>query len=239
MNRVDKKTLQGGFTIIELLLAMTFVSVLLLAIAVMVIQIGTVYNKGITMRAVDQAGRLVSADVQQSLGQSQPLMLESAYVLQRAPGSSNSDQPEGGRLCTGSYTYIWNFGVALSEQRYRPINKFVDSDQEIRMVRIRDAGGQYCSNLTAPIESARATEILAAGDRNLALHEFTIRELARDTALGQALYGVTMKIGTNDQSALTTIDASCKPPSDDEAMQEYCAVNMFDFTAQAGNKGVQ
>ncbi len=239
MNRVDKQSTHNGFTIIELLLAMTFVSVLLLAIAVMVIQIGNVYNKGLTMRAVDQAGRLVSADVQQALGQTQPLALETAYVLQRTSGSSLSDSPEGGRLCTGSYTYIWNFGIALEEQRYRPINKFVDSDEEIRFVRIRDAGGQYCSNLTAPIESARATEILASGDRNLALHEFTIRELAKDVALGQALYGITMKIGTNDQSALTTIDASCKPPSDDDALQEYCAVNVFDFTAQAGNKGVQ
>ena len=52
-----------------------------------------------------------------------------------------------------------------------------------------------------------------------------------------------MEIGTNDQDSIqqdtyqNTIDTRCKPPSDEDALQDFCAVNKFDFTVQAGNKG--
>lgn len=236
MNRADRS--QQGFTIIELLVAMAFVSMLLLGIALTVIQVMNIYNKGLTMKAVDQAGRAVSADIRQTLSQSQPFSTDAALQLQRYP-DSDTDSPDGGRLCTGLYTYVWNYGKSMDH----PINTYRVGDSEIRFARVRDNGAQYCANPTRPIEQADATELLSAGDRNLAIQSFTITRLANDPSIGQALYRIVMEIGTNNQDALQraqaldTIDTTCRPPSDDSSLQDFCAVNQFDFTAQAGNKG--
>lgn len=238
MNHVDKQGRSDGFTIVELLLAMSFVSVLLILIAVTVIQVSNIYNKGLTMKAVDQAGRIISNDIRQTLANSQPFMVDSALKYQRYPESAQNS-PDGGRLCTGQYSYIWNYGKTMD----KPINKYTSGNTEIRFIRVSDNGGLYCANPTSTITQADATELLSAGDRDLAVQSFTMTRLADDPAIGQALYRIVLEIGTNNQDAiqqvtsLDTIDTSCRPPSDDASLENYCAVNQFDFTAQAGNKG--
>lgn len=237
MNRGDKT---AGFTIIELLMAMTFVSILLLVIAMTVIQISNIYNKGLTMKSVDQAGRLISDDIRQTLGQSQPFSVETAFRLQRYP-ESDLQKPDGGRLCTGLYTYVWNFGKSLDS----PINTYSSGNDQIRFIRVRDSGGQYCADPTKKIQQANATELLSTESADLAIQSFAITRLANDPTIGQALYRIVMEVGTNNQDTLQqsqsidTIDTSCRPPSDDASLQNFCAVNQFDFTAQAGNKGGQ
>ena len=236
MNREANRTSQG-FTLIELLLAMTFISILLIVIAVTVIQISNIYNKGLTMKAVDQAGRSISTDMRQVMSNSQPFSIDTAYHLQRNPGSP-MDSPDGGRLCLGTYSYVWNFGKSL----INPANRYATGDTEIRFARVRDNGGQYCANPGSQIQQADATELLSAGDRDLAIQNFAITRLAEDAAVGQSLYKITLVIGTNNRDAiepLSTIDTRCKPPNQELSQEEFCAVNRFDFTAQAGNRGGQ
>lgn len=242
MNREDSR--EQGFTIIELLLAMTFVSVLLLTIAMTVIQISNIYNKGLTMKAVDQSGRSLSLDLRQTLAASQPFNTDTAFRLQQA---NDGRGPGGGRLCTGLYSYVWNFGRTLSADpaRSAPVNEYRANASILRFVRVRDTGGQYCADLGKQIEKDDATELLAGGDRDVALQSFSITKLAEDPTVGQALYRIVMQIGTNNQEALeqvdgeelNTMDSRCKPPSDASSLQDFCAVNKFDFTVQAGNKG--
>jgi prepilin-type N-terminal cleavage/methylation domain-containing protein len=236
MNRVVRS--QQGFTLVELMLSMTFISVLLLTIAVTVIQIGNIYNKGLTMRSVDQVGRVITSDIRRVISQSQPFTIENNYSVQRHP-ESQIGEPDGGRLCTGTYTYIWNYGKSLES----PINIYESGEEVIRFVRVRDTGGEYCANPEKRVVFTDATELLSTGDQNLAVQSFAITELATDAAAGQALYRVVMEIGTNNQDALdqvvslNTIDTSCRPPTDSQAQAEFCAVNQFEFTAQAGSKG--
>lgn len=245
MNRVASKySLQRGFTIVELLLAMTFVSILMLSIALVVIQVSNIYNKGLTLRAVDQTGRAVSADIQRVLGQAEPLAsLQGAFIVQRGNAAAETDDAKGGRFCTGEFTYIWNYGVALDEANYDPINTYRtnpnDEEKELRFVRIRDDDAYYCTNDGGlpPVSPDGAIELLAEGDRNLVVHDFSVEQIAYDPLLSQALYRVRMQLGTNDQAALTSADRSCKPPSEESAFQDFCAVNIFEFTAQVGNKG--
>ena len=240
MNRVGKS--EQGFTIIELLVAMAFVSILLLGIAMTVIQISNNYNKGLTMKAVDQSGRTISADIRQTLSASQPFKPDTAFIeIPRDDQRGNG----GGRLCTGRYTYAWNYGSAIADNA--EVNVYDSPGDTIRFVRVLDNGGQYCAflgkNKPMPIKKSDATELLSAGDKDLAIQSFAITQLASDSSIGQALYRIVMEIGTNNQDALQqtqsldTIDTSCKPPSDESSLQDFCAVNQFDFTAQAGNKG--
>lgn len=244
MNRVvSSKQKQQGFTIIELTVAMAFVSILMLSIAVTTIQIGNIYNKGLTMRSVDYAGRALSLDIRQTLGQSEPFDVDTARKFQKHPDSS-VDNPDGGRFCTGIYSYIWNFGKSMK----KPINLYTVADGgasagEIRFVKIRDTGGVYCADLERDIPKNEAFELLSGGDRDLAVQSFEVKKLADDPLNNQALYRIVMEIGTNSQDALfqpdelNTLNNECRAPSDAAAMENFCAVNQFDFTVQAGNKG--
>lgn len=239
MSHVVKQ--EKGFTIIELLISMSFVSVLLIVIVMTVIQVGNIYNKGLTMSSVEQAGQVISNDVRQTLSESEPFSVATAFRIQRYPGSAQ-DSPDGGRLCTGVYSYIWNFGKSLKT----PINTYTPvagaSTDQIRFIRVRDSGGQYCADVQKTINESDATELLGSSSGNLAIQDFQISQLASDAAIGQALYRIVLEIGTDNQDSLTqldSVDTSCKPPSDNTSLQEFCAVNKFDFTAEAGDKGAQ
>lgn len=241
MNQGAKVRAASGFTIIELLLAMTFVSLLLMAIALTVMQIAATYNKGLTLRAVDEAGRIVTTDIKRAISSDRPLDIGEAgeggahFRLQynEAPGAAAL--ADGGRLCVGSYSYLWNKGEALS--RGVEVNRYQDSTKTIRLVKVRDSGALLCNDLTRQATLADATELLE-GDRQLALHSFKIEPFADNAGLQQAIYGITLEIGTSDQSELiSTIDTRCKSPGDGVSQNEFCAVNKFEFTARAGNRG--
>src|SRR6218665_2336873 len=110
MNQPTSMKRTGGFTLIELMLSMTFVSVLLLAIAMTIIQMATIYNKGMTVKEVNQTSRDISDDLKRSFSASQ------VFVVNTDPAIDSTDYVRiklgseivGGRLCTGTYSYIWN-----------------------------------------------------------------------------------------------------------------------------------
>lgn len=239
MNRAGNSD-KSGFTIVELMLAMAFISVLLLVIAVTIIQISNSYSKGLTLREVDQAGRSLVSDMRRTIGFSEPFSTESDFLQLPPNNTGNIRDYTGGRLCTGTYTYAWNYGHAIAQgSTVNPINVYDTGDDVIRFIRVRDTGGGYCANPDLPINRDGATEMLSAADYSLALQSFSIDMLANDSVVGQALYRITMEIGTNDQNALVlnTIDTECKPPNDVQSADNFCAVNKFDFTAQAGYRG--
>jgi prepilin-type N-terminal cleavage/methylation domain-containing protein len=231
MNHVKK----DGFTLIELMLAMSFISLLLLAIAMTTIQVSHIYTKGITLREVNQAGRAVSEELQRSISASSPFEVNPA-----SPLTKYIVRPGGGRLCLGRYTYAWNFGSALKGDTGAPAiyNTYLapDSSSQIRFVKVADSSASLCTDPTLKITRANATDMLVSGDRDLAMHKFTITKGAEDLTIGQTLYAISMVIGTNDRAELVTGDTSCKPPADGQGNENYCSVNQFDIIARAGNK---
>ena len=244
MIHVHKKHQQSGFTIVELLLAMSFVSLLLMAITMTVVQITNIYTKGLTMRAVGQAGQTLTQDIRRSIEAARPLDLgvdskggQNFQPMVAVGGDINN--PDGGRLCTGSYSYIWNNGKALAN----PVNNYSNSDETIRLVKVIDNGSLYCSDPARAIDRATSTEMLSAGDRELAVQSFSIKLATANPDSGQALYLIMLEVGTNDegsldrQTTLTSIDTSCRPPAEGVKLDDYCAVNKFEFTARAGNVG--
>lgn len=223
-----------GFTLIELMLAMTFVSALLLAIAMTVIQISNIYTRGLTLKEVNQAGRTISTELKRGISQSAPFTVlgpgPTKYVV----------RPWGGRLCVGQYTYVWNYGSTLSK-RNPPANGsniYRNSASKIRFIKVPDSSGSYCSTPTKPIESTGAIELLASGDRDLALHRFTIsNNPPTDAKSSQSLYSISYVIGTNDQTALMSGSGqtSCRAPSDAASDLNYCSINQFDIVVRALN----
>ena len=98
------KHMNKGFTLVELMLAMAFVSGLLLAIALLTMQVVNIYTKGVTLSAVDQAGQVISREI--------------CDQLAAAPQGDVKviDETNGGRICMGQISYVWNY--ADGTQRY-------------------------------------------------------------------------------------------------------------------------
>lgn len=231
----DKQS--SGFTIIELMLSMSFIALLLIAIAMTTIQISNIYTKGITLREVNQAGRSLTDELQRGIASSVPFDVTPKVDASPATAASKYVvRPGGGRLCLGSYSYAWNYGKALAGGAGAPaiFNKYNDGTS-VRFAKVSDASGALCADPTINVQKANSSEFLTSGDRDLILHSFSVSKTADDTSFGQSLYAISFILGTNDREQLITGDASCKPPGDGVGDEDYCSVNQFDIIARAGN----
>lgn len=147
MKRQDNKK---GFTMVELSLALIFISIILITIAWLTMHITSIYEKGLAMKAVNSTAKELIDDFSRSIAgspartvQSQCLkynpdtkptaykacMSDNArkFVYQQRYGKvtikSNSKQvvvPVNGVFCTGRYSYIWNTAYALNTDDYIP-----------------------------------------------------------------------------------------------------------------------
>lgn len=245
---IQRSTKRAGFTLIELMLAMSFVGMLLIAIAMTTMQIMNTYNKGATIREVNTVGRAVTEDLQRTIATSVPFTVTPKVGAEDDPADSKyvenrgiDGETYGGRLCTGAYTYVWNYGKVreLADPgdpgREPAPNTYENSDELIRLVKVRDAGGMLCANITRRVNYNHARELLAAGDRNLAVQEMKITSGRRDSASGQALYAIALVLGTNDQEQLAA-SKTCLPPNEGSGYEDFCAINQFNIIARAGNR---
>ncbi|MCD8561781.1 prepilin-type N-terminal cleavage/methylation domain-containing protein [Candidatus Saccharibacteria bacterium] len=237
MNHVGKRA--QGFTLIELMLAMAFISALLLAIALTIIQIGTIYNRGLALKDINQAARDIASDVQRTISASGAADLTSDYVETSA----------GGRVCLGSYSYIWNFAKTLE---LTPGNsnlvKFAgDASKTVRLVKVPDATKQYCAKdsggalrtkdiLTTDTKTAQ--DVLAGGEHNLGVQKFTItsRNSAYDATIDQRLYTLDYTLGTGSVNAMNSDQSACLAPSNLNSDLTYCNVQTFSLVLRAGNR---
>jgi prepilin-type N-terminal cleavage/methylation domain-containing protein len=232
---------QKGFTLIELLLAMTFISMLLLAIALTILQISSIYNRGMIVKEVNQIGRTVTSELQKEITSTVP------FPVDQAAGSHYFQQgTSGGRLCLGQYSYLWNYGSAITPGTSSTRNLYTGEallvtaqSSPIRLVKVYDTNASYCNNLNQTIDPTSATEMLSIGDHQLALHDFTVTTstTADDARTGQRLYTITFVVGTNEQAALTGsgTNTTCKAPGTVGADLSYCVVQKFTIAVRAGN----
>lgn len=220
-----------GFTIIELMLAMAFLSMLLMAIAVATIHIAKLYDRGMAMRTVNQSGRDLVASIKRdarSFGSLTEYMVDPA-----------SDTNSLGRLCLGTVSYLWNDPDRLragNGVRYKTSGGAM-LDQ-IVMARVSDVGGSYCrknalGNYNSNVFNDQATELLKSSDHDLAVHDFKFDDNFLSAAGRNQLYRITFTLGTNQEG---TIDSSlsCKPPGDIDSNFNFCAVNNFELMVSVG-----
>lgn len=233
MNHADNKQ---GFTLVELMLSMSFVAALMIAIAMTVVQLGNIYNRGLMLKEVNQAGRSLASELQTSIAQSSP------FNIKLGADSRYIKQSWGGRLCIGQYSYVWNYGIDIEKDDSSRLNTYSDPSNKnaIRFVKIADQDASYCLTPSKKVDPTNAVELLNIGEHDLAVHSFVISTVASagDSKTGQQLYSLEFEIGTNDQKALTSSSSGaviCRAPNQTGADPSYCSVNRFDIVARAGN----
>lgn len=241
----------AGFTIIELMLAMTFIAILLLTIAMSTIYVSRIYTRGQLLQSVNQSGRTLSDMIKRDIDQSREFAVPASRDDAREPGRSTASyivqgntatDRFGGRLCLGSVSYVWNYASALQSNNRNRYNGERSGDQPLRFVRVEDRG-QLCEDPNSNVDKSKATEYLAGSDGlDLALYSLTIYSDANlvDVASSQRLYAIDFVIGTSDNrmvddSQNPLVEKECVPP-DQSTEFNYCSVNRFNVLARAANR---
>ena len=238
------RRMKYGFTIIELTLAMAFISVLLISIVLVSIQAGKMYNRGIILRGVNQAGRDIDTVMRQDF-----LQTDSRQIYKDDSGESvitvsnvveGVSEPINGRLCLGSYSYVWNTPKMIDNEGGDYNDAMVTLDgSPINFVRVVDPTAQLCDKNaegaypnTLDTFSDGITHLLKMPDSDgevvLAIHSLEFSPVATGENQSEGLYRINLTIGTSKMSEINTADQSCKPPEDGESNFEFCAINQFD-----------
>ena len=204
---------QYGFTLVELMLAMAFVSVLLLAIATIAIQAGKLYNRGLTLKSINQSGREISDSLRRDFLQANAGKISgnasSAVVMVQAGGADRS-----GRLCLGDYSYVWN------------VPKVVSGEVKAGAGIITEVGGPHSGR---PINFARVIDpdgMLC--QKNETIHQMQAARVAGDSGADR-LYRLEFVLGTSQLEAVNTANGTCKPPVDNSENLDFCAINSFEM----------
>lgn len=224
---------------IEMILAMTFVSFLMITIALTTISMAHTYQRGIMLSQVNRAGRAVITDLQRTVSQA-PIRHDQADVTHGANA-----------LCFGSFSYVWNTGASIAASTSKSHDDLITytgggdlSGNVVRLAKVNDPGESMCAThhggmLAVPAD--KSTELLPSDSSDSTAYDgiavqgpVSASQLTFDGT--QALYSVSFILGTNDQTALNKVNfataPSCKPPS--EGNLSYCAVNKFQFLIRAG-----
>ncbi len=238
-----------GFTLIELMLATTFVSFLLLAIAMTVMQMGTTYNRGMTIKEVNQSARDAAEDIRRTVSSSEVFTINDdgsetdSYVLVKQAGKT-----VGGRLCTGTFSYVWNSAYAIERDPADAATITKDGKTApVRLFKVPDSTKLYCMRSASGAELSLkniaagdvgvGVDLLKTGDSTLNIQDFRVASTAtaQDLATNQRLYTVSFRLGTGSVAAMDANQEKCLEPGQANANWTYCNVQEFAIVVRAGN----
>lgn len=216
---------QKGFTLTELMFAMMFVTFLLIFSVTVIIQAMQIYNKGLSIRQINQSGRQLSEDFSRTLRNTSSASLTSSNM----------------RLCTGQTSYVWNIGEpdpATAPNKYSPPN----TSTPLRLVRVYDPGGSLCGS-TADINKSNSREIVTP---SLAVQCFTSirRESSKIISINTVIStsganssrdvpatGTNVTCDRDGNPATPSIGIECDPGSDGA----FCALGEFNTSVYVRN----
>ena len=160
-----------GFTIIEITLAMTFLAILMVSIATLIMRVTNIYQKGLAMRAINATGTEIIEDITRTVGAASYLvdihsqdaelggngvmeydnnykLVEKYYydytVYNENHNGKNFNVQYFGVLCTGDYSYIWNTARALDPD-FTTKNFVTVNGEKVKMVRVYDREQTQCN----------------------------------------------------------------------------------------------
>ena len=217
MNKREK-----GFTMTELSLAMSGLSVLLILLVSSALAITSIYNKGLILKAANQSGRTVGEDLQRSIRQAQKIQF-----------LENEGVPVA--LCTGKVSYVWS--ARHKDDTQSKIARL--NGRDAGFVRVSDSGGALCNaavsggsvtfSTTAPVKEMLADNLSVryagtqANGNITGLSARYIKPQVGDTKVMQ----LEFTIGSINGEDFIDDGTSCQGGKEGE----FCALNTFTVTA--------
>ena len=129
MARLSDK--QSGFTLIEVSTALIFVGFIIFILAATTVNIVRSYNKGIWLAQINQAGQQMNSDIGDKARYSPAAKVD---TINR-------------RMCINGVSYLWNTQRDIDGNKQGGNNIYSDGTP-IRLARIDDPSGDYCSSPT-------------------------------------------------------------------------------------------
>lgn len=214
----DRLQKQRGFTIVELMIATSVLSVILLMTTVVMTGIGRLYYKGINQSRVQGTVRTVGDEI------AQKLQLNTRVVQHFAPGSNAALVPDANlaAYCIGSSRYSFVTGVQIGTQK-------AGAGAEYKHVLWRDIipTSAACTPLDLKSSSpggAEGQELISPSSR---LTEFSITGLGGATPPIESPYNVRIGVAYGDDDLLTNPTSSSAQCSG-SAGGQFCATASLD-----------
>lgn len=211
--KTTKTATKRGFTLVETSLSTALIAVLLLAVAAIVINIVSVYRKGMTLKTMNSVGRTLVEDFNSTIAASTPseVVATTDEITSATSGTAkvfstsyyrlyNNDQERAhGAFCTGSYSYLWQTQTGTITLRYNS-----ESTSDFRLLKVQDSNQMICEqmtgddvttlDLTSASMSIDPEEMLADGDISLAVYSLTVAPVNSLTNLNQDLDTLSTEI---------------------------------------------
>lgn len=247
----------SGFTIIELTLSLAFISILILLIATTTIQIGTMYQKGVTLKTINQSGRDIVRIMRDDIASSSKQNI--AFITSKPSNAALVHNDKASfRLCLGSVSYVGNSAAAIREYSKNtsitsiPLIKTPGArGYPVHLARVEDRAGLYCrvdgsgkplqQNLTTSNYREMLIDTLGASSVNdearqsstTAVHTISFSRFVSDATTKQYMYKLDIGIGTNQKGTIGS-DGLCSPPGEQNQNFDNCAISKFNTIIGAG-----
>lgn len=232
-----KNSRNQGFTLVELTVALAFLSILLIAILTLTLTAGNLYVKGTTIKSINQSWRDIEDMMRRDMLASDPTLMTPVITV-------GSGAAKSARICLGSVSYVWNTAGLLNATSPPPNTVATYQGKPIRLARFFDSNKTLCTPTGAgryPIViTVEGSELLAAGGREVAVYS---ADMGKVSVTGKtAIYSVKMTIGTSGPNT-TELDTTggytrCKPNGTTTSDFNYCSVSDFDMMVRVGGGGL-
>jgi type II secretory pathway pseudopilin PulG len=208
-----------GFTLVELNIAVIFVSLLLIATVATSIYIGRIYQKGVTLKNVNQTGRQLIDQFRRDAIAAPTDKVTVRYVP-AAPSPTDNV-----RICFGTVSYVFNLAKTLqSPGAGVSVIKYSSSgNPPVIAARVSD-NGALCDAATTTVDPAKATELLPTDSIPMAVHAVSFTQ--RTQFDEQAIWELKMTLGTNEKNTIDS-NTTCKPPQSNQTNFDLCSVREF------------
>lgn len=194
MARLSDK--QSGFTLIEVSTALIFVGFIIFILAATTVNIVRSYNKGIWLAQINQAGQQMNSDIGDKARYSPAARVDTANR----------------RMCINGVSYLWNTQRDIDGNKQGGNNIYSDGTP-IRLARIDDPSGDYCSSPTMHPElpSVNPNVHILLG-RGATIQEFKVEE----QKAGAPLLTISVVVSTEgaNRPYKVTLDKSGKYQED-------------------------
>ena len=205
---------ERGFTITEMMVAMAFLTFMLIFLMTAIVQVVRIYNKGLSIRQINQAGRQFAED----------------FTRTARYGSTPTYNATLKRICVNGVTYAWNLYDPTTPAAMAAANRnrYISAPGEaISMVRVSDGGGTLCGG--GDINKSVSQEVIST-DINVKSVSFTTREAGR-------IVDVSVVFSTGGQNAPTTITPGPPPTFRCAGGTDgsFCAFGEFNATVYTRN----
>lgn len=194
---------KSGFTMVELSITLAFIGVLLITIAIITTNIVSIYQKGMTIKAVNSVGRGLIDELTSAINTSPSVDTVSlcnslapnnvdacvkdhafSYIFHASKDDETGKQYNG-VFCTGYYSYIWNtYYSETSEQSHALKLRYLNTEGEVvtteapRLMRVEDRNYRVCSAVMSPSGNYKSDF-----DSNMTIDITTLAHSTSDTPL--------------------------------------------------------